>query len=139
MSESKYKEAYNEGFERGKKKAFDGFVYQGFDELSKREQIEMIVSHYGARLPFWDIAREPIYPLTIITDRYTGTYSGGKVLAFNVDYYELPEAIDGDDETCAEFFCNTDIIYGKGETPTEAYMDLIHKLHENGKLGERLA
>ena len=127
MSQSKYQEAYNRGYDDGKRNAFAGFVYDNFDELSKKEQIELLIKEYGVRLPFWDIVQEPIYPLTIITDRYDGTYSGSKVLAFNMDYYELPEDIDGDDVTCAEFFHKTQIVYGKGDTPLEAYRDLILK------------
>ena len=30
-----------------------------------------------------------IYPLTIINDRYAGTYSGGIFTAWNMDYYEI--------------------------------------------------
>ena len=127
MSASKYNAAYNRGYADGKQKAFDGFCYENFDELPMKEQIELIVKEYGAKLPYWDILQDPIYPLTIITDRYNGTYSGGKVLAFNMDYYELPEDIDGDDVACSNFFQKTKIIYGKGDTPMEAYRDLIIK------------
>lgn len=31
-----------------------------------------------------------LYPLTIIKDRYSGVYSGGKWLAFNLDPEEIP-------------------------------------------------
>lgn len=71
---------------------------------------------------------EPIYPLTIIADRYDGTYSGGKYLAFNMDFDEMPEEIIGDDVSCCNIFYRPDFVYGKGETITEAYMDLVSKL-----------
>ena len=37
------------------------------------------------------------YPLTIITDRYNGTYSGGGWLAFPLYCDEVPSAVDGFD------------------------------------------
>lgn len=128
MSQSKYQEAYNRGYDDGKRNAFVGFVYDNFDELSKKEQIELLIKEYGVKLPFWDIVQEPIYPLTIIADRYDGTYSGGKYLAFNMDFDEMPEEIIGDDVSCCNIFYKPDFIYGKGDTPLEAYRDLILKL-----------
>lgn len=50
MSQHKYNDAYNKGFEDGKKKAFDDWVYQCYDELSPKEQIELLLSE-GAELP----------------------------------------------------------------------------------------
>lgn len=46
-----------------------------------------------------------IYPLTIICDRYSGTYSGGEYLAFNLDFDEIPQEVLGDDTTaiCYKF------------------------------------
>ena len=70
------------------------------------------------------------YPLTIVMDRYTGTYSGGKFLAFNLDFDEIPEEVNGGDVTCANFFYSTDIVYGRGDTPNEAYEDLQRRLSE---------
>lgn len=49
MSQHKYNDAYNKGFEDGKKKAFDDWVYQCYDELSPKEQIELLLSE-GAEL-----------------------------------------------------------------------------------------
>ena len=76
-----------------------------------------------------------IYPLTIINDRYTGTYSGGIFTAWNMDYHEIPTDPDEDDVTCMLFWAKTDIIVGRGETPQEAVDDLIRRLEElsNGK------
>lgn len=51
MSEHKYKEAYEKGYEDGKKHAFDGWVEQCYDELPKKEQIELLMKR-GADLPF---------------------------------------------------------------------------------------
>ena len=65
-----------------------------------------------------------IYPLTVIKDRYRGTYSGGKYLAFNLDFNEIPEDVIGSDVPCRQFFYETDLIYGRGNTPDEAIWDL---------------
>ena len=75
-------------------------------------------------------ANKCIYPLTIIRDRYNGTYSGGKYLAFYQDYYDITEDIDGDDVTCATWWAkNKDaVIVGRGATPNEAEEDLKQKL-----------
>ena len=69
-----------------------------------------------------------IYPLTIINDRYTGTYSGGIFTAWNMDYYEIPTDPDEDDVTCMLFWAKTDIIVGRGKTPQEAVDDLRQRL-----------
>ena len=68
-----------------------------------------------------------LYPVTIVTDRYGGTYSKGRWLAFNLPPNELPPEIDADDVTCYKFWKNTDILVGRGSTPDEALKDL-----ENG-------
>ena len=60
-----------------------------------------------------------LYPLTIVCDRYTGCYSGGKFTEWN--FY-------ADDVGCATFFSNTKNIYGRGKTPNDAVMDLINRL-----------
>ncbi len=69
-----------------------------------------------------------IYPLTVVADRYGGCYSGGKYLAFNMDFECVPEEINSDDVTVHEFFRDTELIIGKGNTITEAVIDLARKL-----------
>ena len=44
-----------------------------------------------------------LYPVTIVTDRYGGTYSKGGWLAFNLPPNELPSESDADDVTCYKF------------------------------------
>jgi hypothetical protein len=75
-----------------------------------------------------------IYPLTIICDRYSGTYSGGEYLAFNLDFCEIPQAVLGDDTTAMEFwdYYSKDYIVGKGRTVSQALLDLYMKL-KNGE------
>ena len=65
-----------------------------------------------------------MYPITIVKDRYGGTYSGGAFLAFNLSCEEIPLEIDADDVTCCKFWKNTKIKVGKGATPDEALDDL---------------
>lgn len=70
-----------------------------------------------------------LYPLTIVMDRYTGVYSGGKFTAWNLDPDEIPEEICWDDLSASEIFRDIrngkrNIVYGIGATPDEAAMDL---------------
>ena len=72
-----------------------------------------------------------IYPLTIICDRYSGTYSGGEYLAFNLDFDEIPQAVLGDDTTAMEFwdYYSKDYIVGKGGCIDEAIDNLVELLN----------
>ncbi len=84
-----------------------------------------------------------IYPVTIIRSRYGGVYEGGKWVAFNEeansDY--IREALS-DDIACCSFFNMIDnpkievknifdkkIMVGKGDTPQDAYNNLLKKLN----------
>lgn len=69
-----------------------------------------------------------LYPVTIVSDRYGGTYSGGNYLAFKLYFYELPEDIDGSDPCCWKFWDNYEGVVGKGDTPDEALYDLWEKV-----------
>ena len=69
-----------------------------------------------------------IYPLTIIKDRYTGVYSGGKYTAWNLNPQFIPHAIVEDDVTCRNFWIDNQIPVGLGETICEAINDLKGKL-----------
>ena len=71
-----------------------------------------------------------LYPVTIIMDRYSGTYSGAYWLAFNLDYNEIPDAVCGSDIDCLNFWENEgkDMIVGKGASVEEAYEDLYKKV-----------
>ena len=76
---------------------------------------------------------ENLYPLTIVMDRYTGVYSGGKFTAWNLDPDKVPEEICWGDNSASEFFDDIrygrrHLTYGIGETPDEAAMDLYIKL-----------
>lgn len=87
---------------------------------------------------------DKLYPLTIITDRYSGVYSGAKYLAINRNYDEIPLEIDGNDVTCMEWwdefyqnpnmentYLNRKLLIGKGKTIIKAVNNLIKQLNEN--------
>ena len=70
------------------------------------------------------------YPLTIISDRYDGTYSGGGWLAFPLDYDEIPEDVNGDDLACVAFWEAYYGPVGKGNSAQSALDDLIKQMCE---------
>lgn len=72
-----------------------------------------------------------IYPLTVVNDRYSGTYSGGEYTAWERYPEDIPEAIFSDDNTCWNYFRTTCDIYGRGDTPNEAIIDLEKRSKEN--------
>ena len=63
-----------------------------------------------------------LWPVTIIEDRYSGTYSGAVWTAFNC--YDVPSGPASDDIACSEFWAEPCMPVGKGETPNEALEDL---------------
>lgn len=71
-----------------------------------------------------------IYPLTIVCDRYTGVYSGGRYTAWNLQPYAVPEEIYSDDCSCADFWLDNDLVVGLGDSPESAAFDLFCKLIE---------
>jgi hypothetical protein len=78
-----------------------------------------------------------IYPLTVVSDRYGGTYSGGNFTAWNLDFDEIPNGINGNDVSCHEFWLDNEIPVGRGSTIHEAIYDLyIHLLYKKGNDSE---
>lgn len=77
---------------------------------------------------FW---LESHYPTTIICDRYGGTYSGARWLAFPLDYWNIPDGVEGGDPDCMDFWDNYNGIVGKGSTPQEAMDNLISRAKES--------
>lgn len=77
------------------------------------------------------LIEDEIYPLTIINDRYSGTYSGGKFTAWNVEANEIPESVNGDDITCLSFWDSEqckEYTIGIGNTIKDAVADLYCKM-----------
>lgn len=71
-----------------------------------------------------------IFPLTIIADRYNGVFSGGKYTAWGCDPWDIPPEVDDGDNICRNFWETYDLPVGRGETPMEAYYDLIVRERE---------
>ena len=78
-----------------------------------------------------------LYPVTIISDRYNGTYSGASWLAFCLDYNEIPDAVCGSDIDCLNFWQNEgkDMIVGKGASVEEALNDLYRQVMKDESNG----
>jgi hypothetical protein len=79
------------------------------------------------------LSKGDIYPATIVMDRYSGTYSGAKWLAFNIDPCDIPDEIGGSDPDEMIFWRehdDTKLPIGKGETPDLAINDLITKMKQ---------
>lgn len=74
-----------------------------------------------------------LWPLTIISDRYNGQYSGAKYTAWNVHSEYLPKEPDSGDYECQEFWEKNEWVVGKGNTPNEALTNLYSKLQNNAK------
>jgi hypothetical protein len=93
-----------------------------------------------------ELIEDAIYPLTIIADRYSGTYSGGKFTAWNVFPQNIPDDVESEDVECMMFWdkkeyqhltndFNEPVFVGFGETPDKALLDLYIKIkqHETDK------
>lgn len=71
-----------------------------------------------------------LYPLTIIPDRYNGTYSGGLYTVWKHHAENVPSEIYSDDTTCSEFWSyevENRNDFGVGDTIQEAIDDLYYK------------
>lgn len=84
---------------------------------------------------------DKIYPITIISDRYSGTYSGGEWTAWALDPWNLPDGIFDSDVECAVAWRNLKedrkrgkLAFGVGNTPEEALRDLVRS---NSTIEER--
>lgn len=75
-------------------------------------------------------AFDGVYPLTVVADRYSGTYSGGKWTAWNLYPWEVPDGTFGDDCGCFDFWQSDceEYCIGIGNTPEEAICDLKTKM-----------
>lgn len=102
----------------------DKLVFETTDkDMSKR------VEKFFELLMDENCQREEVYPLTIVMDRYEGTYSGGYYTAWNLDVEDVPTEIESDDVTCYNFWHSYEGVVGLGRTPNEATEDLRRKLN----------
>lgn len=72
--------------------------------------------------------RYDIYPLTIVEDRFGGTYSGGIYTAWNLYPYDIPHELFIGDCACSDFWHECTVPVGRGNTPDEAADDLRDRL-----------
>ena len=103
-----------------------------------------------SKMSEFELAQEDIYPLTVIRDRYNGTYSGASYLAFNLDSNLVPSEVHDSDVPCSYFWDLIDegnfvegkvardyrdvVKYvGKGATIEDAVIDLYHKMKDGGE------
>ena len=77
--------------------------------------------------------KNSIYPLTIISDRYTGTYSGAVYTAWNLEAQDIPMEVSGGDPSCMNFWYNFKGVVGLGNTPNEAKKDLEKQILNQNK------
>lgn len=71
-----------------------------------------------------------IYPLTIIRDRYNGSYSGGTYVAFNLECVNVPTEVFGDDCTAMRFWKHYKGVVGLGGSPESAVKDLLKNIRK---------
>ena len=103
-----------------------------------------------SKMSEYELAQEDIYPLTVIRDRYNGTYSGASYLAFNLDSNLVPSEVHESDVPCPYFWDLIDegnfvegkvardyrdvVKYvGKGATIEDAVVDLYRKMKDGGE------
>lgn len=68
-------------------------------------------------------------PVTIIPDRYSGTYSGAPWLAFPLQPPDVPDEPSGGDIIAASWWDQAgDAPVGRGDTPDHAHADLLRRL-----------
>lgn len=83
----------------------------------------------------WDLFNKldiDVYPVTIKSDRYNGTYNGGyNFTAWSCEEEDIPEDIDGCDVECAKAWHHVKedmrLMVGFGRTPSVALLDVWFK------------
>lgn len=65
-----------------------------------------------------------LFPVTIITTRYSGVYEGGDWAAFKMRAHEVPRAATGDDSECMAWWNEYGAGVGVGPSPEAALADL---------------
>jgi len=86
-----------------------------------------------------------LYPVTVFTSRYGGTYEGAPWIAvqLHVDPHiggrqdeQSLDGCQGDDVDCLMWYENVLIPIGRGDTPDEAVKDLARQLNINWAPGD---
>ena len=73
---------------------------------------------------------DEVYPLTVVLDRYNGTYSKGKYTAWNMTPDMLPEEIECSDIECMDFWDSYSGDVGKGDSPDKAMYNLLENINK---------
>jgi hypothetical protein len=95
---------------------------------------------YWELVPQYEKEIDKIYPLCVLKDRYSGSYSGGEWTAWvsGIDY--IPRGVFDDDVECLKCWNNLrssrkegKIMFGVGDTVDEALKDLLraYKVNKN--------
>ena len=101
-----------------------GISREEYDKIDHNKDYETIYKELKIMSKYSDFP----YPLTIIADRYTGCYSGGKFTAWPLYNDDIPEEPCGDDYTAMKFWEKYKYPVGIGDTLQEAYEDLLPKV-----------
>jgi hypothetical protein len=71
---------------------------------------------------------DELYPVTIITTRYGGTYEGGAWAAFPIHPERVPDDAVANDVVCVNWWGEYGHTVGVGATPDAALADLEGKI-----------
>ncbi len=77
-----------------------------------------------------EILLKYLWPVTIVMDRYNGTYSGGRWLAFQMDRSDISYSVGAGDSDEMNFWDDEDnkLEVGIGNTIADAGLDLVKKM-----------
>ena len=100
------------------------------------EELYLDRHRFGTYEEVYGQAERDIYPLVIVRDRYSGSYSYGAYTAWNMFFDDIPQDIDGDDVSCYCFWNSYNGTVGLGETPNGAVKDLRQKLNAQTERNE---
>ncbi|TYB71228.1 hypothetical protein FXF51_01970 [Nonomuraea sp. PA05] len=71
---------------------------------------------------------DPLYPVTIVKTRYSGSYEGGTFAAFLTEPWDVPQDAFADDRVAYGWWKEHGGMIGVGDTPDEALASLRSKL-----------
>jgi hypothetical protein len=71
---------------------------------------------------------DEVFPVTIVRARYGGIYEPGRWLAFPRDPDQLPVEWQDEGLPCRDFWLAWSEPVGGGDTPNDAYSDLVCKV-----------
>lgn len=79
------------------------------------------------------LGRSPLYPVTIIAARYSGSYEGGTWCAFHCYPHQVPPDATGSDIECMEYWHgDASAGIGRGQSPDDALADLVIRNKASG-------